>query len=861
MLRSARLVAALALLVTLWPAAAFAQTRAGVVTNLEGSATAARSAAPQPVALKFKDDVFQNDRIVTGDRSIVRMLLGGKAVVTVRERSSLTITEVPGKSTIDLDVGKIAVAVARERMKPGEQIEVKTPNAVAAVRGTVFIIEVIRATAQVTPGGVPGGVTTNSYWYGGTGTMTFGTTVLNMTGGNFASGLGLQPPTFVPVMSQQLSNQGAAGLGLQGQNMAAGRQGSNEQSMGVTVATFTQGAGLPQVAGGDTPPQPVIDNRPPPVILQGCPPNCATTTTTTTSPSLGTGILIFGAVDPFNEGAPARAALAATLAALKPGTLITNLSTSSPPADLSAYGTIWSVGLNTQLSSPVQSQLAGFLARGGGVYLTGEKPCTLCEQMNATVQPLVRSVVVGGDGIQVGGLGDFFSGYNFPFNASAKGNISAHPNMLTTWAPDAPGGIGGISGSNIFVSAVRSIISEVLTPATPIGAVWGSSDLVGGVGKLVLLMDVDWLYEVSENQRRAIVENILDFLDDPPAPLVLNGPLFRSTNEQFDTATTFFNLDGANVTGLGTNPLVWLTGTRVATSGNFLRATNSQISAAGTFARLENGAEIVQTSSGEALMWLQGGSLAAGTGGAGNLFELSGRPGHMQVDGDTGLTLGTDRPLQPGTESPVFEATNGAAVTVAGSAYRVDTALLEATAPLLNLVNGASLTTGAHTVDLVAKARVSLPNDAVAMINLHGAALTVTNGNLVNVAGGSQLNIAGSLLSLSGGSTVNILNGLLLNVTGGSNVTIGTSLVSFSGSGNLLNVTNSFAPTAIIGGIPVYGLADNLRVTSPNALAGLGAAGTIRINGVTLTPTTPLSSLTGSLVAIQGNGSKVKVGN
>src|SRR5260370_638359 len=156
MLRFARLVVALALLVTLWPAAAVAQTRAGIVTNLEGSATAARSAAPQPVAVKFKDDVFQNDRIVTLDRSIVRLLLGGKAVVTVRERSSLTITEVPGKTTVDLDVGKIAVAVARERMKPGEQIEVKTPNAVAAVRGTVFIIEVIRATAQATPGG-PGG--------------------------------------------------------------------------------------------------------------------------------------------------------------------------------------------------------------------------------------------------------------------------------------------------------------------------------------------------------------------------------------------------------------------------------------------------------------------------------------------------------------------------------------------------------------------------------------------------------------------------------------------------------------------------------------------------------------------------------
>ena len=42
-------------------------------------------------------------------------------------------------------------------------------------------------------------------------------------------------------------------------------------------------------------------------------------------------------------------------------------------------------------------------------------------------------------------------------------------------------------------------------------------------------------------------------------------------------------------------------------------------------------------------------------------------------------------------------------------------------------------------------------------------------------------------------------------------------------------------------------------------LAGLGSAGTININGVALTPTTPLSSLKGSLIAIQGAGT-VKVG-
>ena len=120
----------------------FAQERVGVVTNVEGVATVARVALSEPRPLHFKDDLFLRDRITTGDRSIVRVLLGGKATVTARERSVLTITEVPGVATVNLGAGRIAVAVAKGLMKPGEVIEIKTPNAVTAIRGTVVIAEV-----------------------------------------------------------------------------------------------------------------------------------------------------------------------------------------------------------------------------------------------------------------------------------------------------------------------------------------------------------------------------------------------------------------------------------------------------------------------------------------------------------------------------------------------------------------------------------------------------------------------------------------------------------------------------------------------------------------------------------------------
>jgi len=156
----ARLATALVLFSALSPSIAAAQTsRAGVVTTLEGNVTVTRVALP-PQPLKFKDDVFVDDKVTTGDRSLARMLLGGKAVVTVRERSVLTITEVPGKATIDLSAGKIAVAVAKDKMRPGESIEIRAANAVAGIRGTVIVAEVSSTSAQA--GGV-GGVT-GTFW-------------------------------------------------------------------------------------------------------------------------------------------------------------------------------------------------------------------------------------------------------------------------------------------------------------------------------------------------------------------------------------------------------------------------------------------------------------------------------------------------------------------------------------------------------------------------------------------------------------------------------------------------------------------------------------------------------------------------
>ena len=110
--------AAAVLICATLPAAAAAQSdeRAGIVTTVNGDATRLRAAAT--ASLRMRDDIFVRDRIHTRERALVRVLLGGKALITVRELSVLTVTEEAGRVTVDLQSGKIGVAVVKSRMRP-----------------------------------------------------------------------------------------------------------------------------------------------------------------------------------------------------------------------------------------------------------------------------------------------------------------------------------------------------------------------------------------------------------------------------------------------------------------------------------------------------------------------------------------------------------------------------------------------------------------------------------------------------------------------------------------------------------------------------------------------------------------------
>ena len=122
-----------------------AEAPAGQVTNVVGAGSLARAAAPAAVPVRQQDSLFVGDRIDTREQSVVRILLGGKVTVTIRELSSLTVREEPSRASVELHGGKVAVQVNPALMRKGDAVHVITPNAVAAVRGSILIAELAGA--------------------------------------------------------------------------------------------------------------------------------------------------------------------------------------------------------------------------------------------------------------------------------------------------------------------------------------------------------------------------------------------------------------------------------------------------------------------------------------------------------------------------------------------------------------------------------------------------------------------------------------------------------------------------------------------------------------------------------------------
>jgi FecR protein len=790
---------ALAVSLTSLPAAA-QTTPVGIVTTLQGQATVAHVASSSTLPLKFKDSIFERDRINTAENSIVKVLMGGRAVVTVRELSVLTITEDLGRTTVNLESGKIAVSVAKQKMKPGETLEVHTPNAVAAVRGTVFVVEVARQGAQAGGGSLGAATQITSV----TGTVEVSPTnnpantalltafkSVNLLG----SSLGQVRTLSQPEMNTLLS--GFAASSRFGFNQATWQAMSlKEQNKLVALAA----ALLPE--------DPASNNK-----------------STLNLPS------IVPRTGPIETPPPPPPTMKIVNGGFETGLF--------PPGwNLTGTGTVLSTFAD--FTAPA-GQFMGFLSTGNGATPDSSGRFS---QFSSLSQPFQ---------VTAGTLYTIKATYNFvsneypywvnlfggksPFNDTFDIRVKGPNGQSTTLTTETvntaftPNQVStqGVSAAAFSAGGSCATCGWGFTGFKQVAFSWLAPE--SGVASLI--------FEIGDvgdvNFASGVLLDSVSIPEDPPLYLVRAGqPLIRTTSDPLveyrGGAATF---DSA---------MIVAPGAKVSLAGPLLRASDTSLTTPVSLLSVLPGGQFVSSTE-EPLVSLKGGTHALGTEVA--MFDLMGSG--TATDVDSGRTLATDFPLR--TAGSLFES-DGATVTT-NQVLHVDTALLEATTPLLHLKNGSVLTSATDAILLSGTSRLF---SASSLVALDASRLAVAMGALVNVGGGSLLNVAGDLVSLRNGSTLSLLNGPLLAVSGGSQASIGGALVTFGGSGgNLLSVSNSLCGSAcaLIGGIPV---ALMNGATTGNVSIGAGAIQNAGLGSI------KLGSPSTALVSVSGATSKVSIG-
>jgi len=184
----------------------------------------------------------------------------------------------------------------------------------------------------------------------------------------------------------------------------------------------------------------------------------------------------------------------------------------------------------------------------------------------------------------------------------------------------------------------------------------------------------------------------------------------------------------------------------------------------------------------------------------GAMFDLAGVNTTAETHPDAaGLTVGRDKPLRhAGT---LFEGQDTKITTK--EVVRVDTALLEATLPVLRLISS-KMTVQNDVVNLANNAKFVLHDNSSinAIVSLSGSALRIANGSLANINNSFML-INGFLFSLANNSTLNLGNGAFATVINGGVLSL-TGSLGFLGAGtNTANiVTTPGAAGHIVTNIP-----------------------------------------------------------
>jgi hypothetical protein len=830
--RQASLVVVSLLLPTLATAQQPTSQNVGVVTAVQGQATVSRETIPQPASLRFKDDVFFRDQIATQERSTVRLLLGGKGTLTIREQSQVTLDESVAPdggrlSVLSILSGKIGAAIARALMRPGDLIEIRTPNAVAAVRGTVLIAEYIPPQGSAAASrpillasAAPGPLLAQAPAAGGTSNFLVISGQITITPQGLPSVIlgTLQAISFsetaTGLQAGLVQNVTPAEAAERVKDLQVGRPDTGEagnsktaQANAVMAATLTNGilqAGTGQTPVPTTPASltnpttsttptntvaPVVPTVPPQTITTT--PSTPSTTNLVQNPGFETG--------DFTNWTPAGAAH--VLSDFGPGVF-------SPPEGKSMaliHTGTGSVNATTStLSQTLQSLSPGsvYLVTFNYNFMSNEFP-TQSTTFNDTFQAKLI------DTSETGVL------------------LASETRNGSTFKTDKP----SMSGDDFTLSAGNGYT----------GFNKASKTVVVSTSSPTLEFTVFDVGDTSVDSG-VLIDNV-SITPDPPLYLLTNGqtlirPGLNPLVEVSDRSQVFDSV----LVSSGPAPEG---GWSVDLGGPLLHARQANLIVPFSLLGLLDGSTL-RTNSSLPLVWLEGGAYSLSTIPGTAIFDFWGT--ETALDPETGVPVGSGRTVDHG--GPLLEASGGATVTTQ-AVLKLDTATLEAAAPIISLIGSAtshtSLTTASTALDLI-KGKITSMGPLVA---LDKGLLNINNGPLLSLTQGSHVDVTGDLLRLMTQSKINIVNGPLVAVSGaGSLLNVTGSLVNFGGSGgNQIVVNNNITPTAVLTQAGVNGI-------------GISATGGGSISvgpNLVKNPTLGTISVTGSLIQAT-NGGTVNIG-
>jgi len=847
------------------PGLGLAQEPVGVVTTLSGQATRTASTAGEaPAPLRFKDGIFGADTIRTAERSFVRMLLERKAVLTVRELSVLRITEDAIQATVDLKAGGIAFSVARPRLRPGETVLVRTPNAVAAVRGATIVVE--------TQGAV-------THFHVLTGTLDVASHAnptawqrlqapasLTVTGAVVGTARGLDDAT--------RDRLNADYLGLRVAELSApAEMVAQEQAKAVLLARLISGDGsggdqVEMLAVADVPVTQAAPGMQSPTQAPVVPP--VAPATPAAAPATPAAAPVTPPPPPLRSWTNQTATVTGDLLNVPAGTTSTLTS-----------GLASATGSTVTVTNEVVD-VTGTLTATAATPFVALQSSTLASRTLAAVQtgslsltggPLFEAVGGGAtttdDLLRVSGGGRLFGPAAGPLLSLSGATLGVGngtgDRLLELTGAGSRVSLGGalLDATGSTVSLTGTSLVEVTTGAAL--SVSGAGPLVGLTGGALVLNGAATGFLFSSATASTLGGGLLTTSGtDINAGIAAPGNLLRVSGPLTSgAATPLLSLAGGDVRARNLGVVSSATGV-LTLGGAFLdrSGTGRTLTTTDDLLNVSLGGRLVAGGA-DALLRFADTTVNVGNGSGDQLFNLTGAGSRATLAG--GLLDGTNT-IFTLTGSSLVDVSSGAILTATGGGPLVDlsggsVALSAAAAGLTISSTGASQVAGSllrtsgtgvsATGELLSVSGSLTDTGSAPLLDLTGGAVTARNGVLVSTANG-RLTLNGPALSRSGGTLTTTDD--LFNISGGGRLTdTGTSaLLALSNAtvsvgnaaGDQLFVVTGAGSAATLAG-PILSAASSALSLTGSALVEVSSSATL-----TDTATQRLVSLSGGTLQL-----------